>query len=179
MISLPRALFVGLLVLIMTGCSSFIYQVQVMNYGNYGVIVYDKYLGQGYEPLKLNTIAPKTGRMTLPYFKGHPKDLPTGKHTISWQLAELTDCGFEREITSSDPKYPGIYMSRSQCTFNPVPEKVYSKVIDFDEIRSSWEYTKTGWVSGNLGRNTLWLAFVFKDEDLELEIGNGTTNPWR
>jgi len=179
MTSSLRFLFVGLLIVLTTGCSSFIYQVQVMNYGSYGVIVHDKYLGQGYQPLKLNTIAPKTGRMTLPYFKGHPKDLPKGKHTIAWQLAKLTDCGYEKEITSSDPKYPGKFMSRSQCTFTPVEGKVYQKVIDFDEIRDSWAYTKTGWVSGNLGRNTLWLAFVFKDGDLSLDIGNGTTNPWR
>lgn len=117
--------------------------------------------------------------MTLPFFKGHPKDLPKGKHEITWQLAKLTNCVFEREITSTDPKYPGKYMSRSQCTFEPVPGKVYSKVIDFDEVRQSSEYTQTGWISGNLGRKTLWLAFVFKDEDLLLEIGNGTTNPWR
>ncbi|MCP5206260.1 MAG: hypothetical protein H7A01_03565 [Hahellaceae bacterium] len=176
---LSNVLFTGLLVASLSGCSSFIYQVQVMNYGSQGVIVYDKYLGQGYQPLKLNTIAPNGGRMTLPYFKGHPEDLPTGKHEITWQLADLRDCAYEQSVTSTDPQYPGVYIARSQCTFVPIPGKLYKKVIDFDEVRRSWAYIKTGWLTGSLARNTLWLAFVFKGENLELEVGNGTTNPWR
>lgn len=105
--------------------------------------------------------------------------LPKGKHTIYWQLAELTDCAFEREITSIDPKYPGTYTSRSQCTFNPIKEKVYKKVIDFDEIRGSWAYTKTGMPTSNLGRNTLLLAFTFSDDKLDLGVSNGMSNPWK
>ena len=176
---LSRFLFTGLIVTLFSGCSSFNYQIQVMNYGTHGVIVHDKYLGQGYQPLKLNTIAPKGGRMTLPYFKGHPDDLPKGKHTIYWQLAKLTDCAFEREITSTDPKYPGTYTSRSQCTFNLIEGKVHQKVIDFDDIRGSWAYTKTGMPTSNLGRNTLLLTFIFRDDKLDLDVSNGMTNPWK
>lgn len=176
---LLSVLCAGLFVALLSGCSSLIYQVQVVNYGTHGVIIYDKYLGQGYQPLKLNTTFPQGGRMTLPYFKGHPDDLPTGQHEIIWQLAELKDCAYEQSVTSSVAKYPGVYIAKSQCTFVPDPEKINRKVIDFDEIRSSWAYKKTGLPTSNLASNTLIVLFVFKDETLEIEIGNGKTNPWR
>lgn len=125
----------------------------------------------------------------LGHFEGHRNSLP--EHIeIVWQLAELKDCKNETRIRSDSEiarkelhgrQYGTTeFVDKSDCTWHPLPDKVYRQQLDMQAIRNSEAYRKTGrradGVAGS--RYTLNLTLVFIEDRLIVEVDNGATNPW-
>lgn len=125
----------------------------------------------------------------LGHFEGHRTSLPD-EVEIVWQLAELKDCKSETKVrhdanlpwlgSRAQTYGPEEFIRKSDCTWHPLPDKVYRQQLDMQAIRNSEAYRKTGrradGVAGS--RYTLNLTLVFIEDRLIVEVDNGATNPW-
>lgn len=104
-------------------------------------------------------------------FSGHKDRLSDEKIEIAWQAAELTEC------QRADVLGPNL-IHKSGCTWKPLPNKIYQKVLDLGALKTTREYQRTGKaVDGNLlyGTYTLNIYLVFDGDELEIELENGQT----
>ena len=122
-------------------------------------------------------------------FLGHSHSLPETAEVV-WQLAELKDCKSETKVrhdanlpwlgSRAQTYGPEEFFRKSDCTWHPLPDKVYRQQLDMQAIRNSEAYRKTGrradGVAGS--RYTLNLTLVFIEDRLIVEVDNGATNPW-
>lgn len=204
----------------LSGCGKFIYGVDIVNYGQNGVIVlqmshYDSYVRKPYTTMAANKKTelywdPRTpgiedvAHVTRLYpsipskyrnpatafgrFSDHPKSLPDEIEVV-WQLAELKDC---KKTVGVNPKdtiateikargyNPEDHVLKSNCTWAPIPNKIFRKKIDMAAIRASEAYKRTGKSNPGtaLSRYTFLLRFVFQEDQMTVKAENGTTNPW-
>lgn len=108
---------------------------------------------------------------------------------IVWQLAELTECHRIVPVRSDETKQelealgykPAEHARKSDCTWHPLPDKIFRKKLDMAAVKASEAYRKTGtrnhWIAGS--RYTLRLNLIFIEDQVKLEAANGATNPWR
>jgi hypothetical protein len=104
---------------------------------------------------------------------------------VVWQLANLTDCAYEREARSQikgDPD-PTLYVRKIDCTVTPIEGKVFRKTVDLEAIRSSPEGQKAGTYDGlrvlGAPRYVLIINFIFRDEQLEVRTHLGRASTWK
>lgn len=187
-------------------CSSFDYGIDVVNFGHSGVLIlqlgdrraeglHDYYASVGVDIPILRGLHPRIPSIhrdpasaTAP-FQGYPHSLPEVAEIV-WQLADLKDCDTETKVPHDADlpwlgprarKYgPEEFTRKSDCTWHPLPDKVYRQHLDMRAIRNSEAYRKTGdrakGVAGS--RYTLNLTLVFIEDRLIVEVDNGATNPW-
>ncbi|MEW8509411.1 MAG: hypothetical protein AB2608_01110 [Candidatus Thiodiazotropha sp.] len=167
---------IGLMVIILTpsigGCSKFLYNVSVANYGEYGVIF-----------LKIPTTRINKYRRKNPGIPGvrddighfgrfhdHPYSLPD-QVEVEWQLAELSDCRSVR-VYSKDPQY----MRKRGCTWTPLEDKVFRKIFDLKEVKKS-EYAKRAGERIRFGsKRVMTIMFIFRDDEVEMRVGGFASN---
>ncbi|MES9992838.1 MAG: hypothetical protein ABW098_12840 [Candidatus Thiodiazotropha sp.] len=166
----------GFMIILLTpsicGCSKFLYNVSVANYGEYGVIF-----------LKIPTTRINTHRRKNPgipgvrddighfgQFHDHPHSLPD-QVVVEWQLAELSDCRSVR-VYSKDPQY----IRKRGCTWTPLEGKIFRKVFDLKEAQKS-EFAKRAGERIRFGsKRIMTIMFIFRDEDVEMRVGGFASN---
>lgn len=168
--------------LLMNGCGKFIYSVRGANYGEYGIILREfptvglkrlRYLEPGIPGVR-DDVA------NFNNFIGHPDSLPD-QIEVEWQLAELKECS---HVASSKSLVYGTtdqktYTSKIGCTWIPLEDKIYRKVIDLKAIQES-EHAKRSGETISLGQTrVLNILFMFRDEELEISFGSHVHNAWR
>jgi hypothetical protein len=173
----------GLIVIILmpsiSGCSKFLYNVSVANYGEYGVIF-----------LKIPTTRINHYRRKNPgipgvrddighfgQFHDHPHSLPD-QVVLEWQLAELSDCRRVDKYRSKVPKTDDnkIYTRKLGCTWTPLENKVFRKVFDLKEAKKS-EFAKRAGERIRFGsKRVMTIKFIFKDEEVEMRVGGFASN---
>lgn len=120
-------------------------------------------------------------------FPGHPNSLPD-KVEVVWQLAKLSKCADygpaqsdkTRKWLSGNGYDPSFHTLARGCTWHPIPDRVFRKTIDMNEIKATEAYRRTGSANPNraASRYTLNLKFIFIEDQLKVEADNGATNPW-
>ncbi len=200
-----------LLLPIMSGCSKFVYGIDLVNYGRFGVLVLEldgmqNYLEKteyisytvsgdiarnpgtpGLEGLELvNRLYPsipsqyRNPANSAGRFAGHPNSLPDSVE-VAWQLAELREC--ERYRAPESPrvqlwlKENGFTASEHRtafdCTWHPLPGKVFRKTLNIGALRQSEAYRKAG-------RNArLNITLRFMDEEIEIVSEAFAINRWK
>ena len=184
----------------------FLYLVDVVNFGQSGVIVRQigERVADGPHPAYVNlgvkgsmiigrspSIPSKYRDTTDGYgtFQGHDHDLPD-EVTIEWQLADLTKCDRAfQENTQSLPepekttalKYRReSFFHLSGCQWTPRADRIFRKTLDLRGVKESEAFKKTGKrypdVAGS--RYTLGISIIIIEDQVYLETANGATNPW-
>ncbi|GAA5218201.1 hypothetical protein ACFSJ3_15130 [Corallincola platygyrae] len=95
------------------------------------------------------------------------KKLPD-KLEIVWQLAELHDCKH-------------IYKTRKRgCRWVPIDAAIFRQELDMEAIKNSKEFQRAGTRNPNRAGSYFLsnMLFVFKDDHVEVEIYNSSTNPY-
>lgn len=170
---------IGLLITNLTplisGCSKFLYNVNVANYGEYGVIF-----------LKIPTTRTNAHKRKNPGIPGvrddighfgkfhdHPHSLPD-QVVVERQLAELSDCRSVR-VYSKDPQY----VRKRGCTWTPLEDKVFRKVFDLRDILKSEHANRAGERIRLGSKRVMTIMFIFRDEDVALSVGSRRTNAFK
>ncbi|MET0068881.1 MAG: hypothetical protein ABW096_02510 [Candidatus Thiodiazotropha sp.] len=160
-------------VLSQIGCSNFLYVVRAANYGEYGVILKQMETTMRYSRLHPGIPGMRDDITVLNRFVGYPKSLPDIVE-IEWQLAELNDCRSVRTY-SKDPQY----VRKHGCTWTPLEDKVYRKVIDLTEVKQSEDAKMAGKTIRMGSKRSLSILFVFRDDDVTISYSNRRTNAFK
>ncbi|MET0071725.1 MAG: hypothetical protein ABW096_16935 [Candidatus Thiodiazotropha sp.] len=171
-----------MLIVLMTsiaGCSKFLYNVSVANYGEYGVIfrkipttLINKYRRKNPGIPGVRDDIGHFGR-----FHDHPHSLPD-QVVVEWQLAELSNCKriIKHKSFVYKTKDERIYTRKADCTWTPLEGKVYRKVFDLKEAQKS-EYAKHAGERVRFGsKRVMTIMFIFRDEKLEMRVGGFASN---
>ncbi|MEW8048271.1 MAG: hypothetical protein AB2805_17440 [Candidatus Thiodiazotropha sp.] len=156
-----------------SGCSNFLYVVRAANYGEYGVILKQMETTMRYSRLHPGIPGVRDDIAVMNRFVGYPKSLPDHVE-VEWQLAKLSDCRSVR-VYSKDPQY----VRKHGCTWTPLENKVYRKVIDLTEVRRSEDAKMAGKTLRMDSKRSLSIFFVFQDEDVTLSFGSRRTNAFK
>ncbi|MBV2096133.1 MAG: hypothetical protein AB2660_20955 [Candidatus Thiodiazotropha sp.] len=162
------------------GCSNFLYVVRAANYGEYGVILKQMDTTMSYSRIHPGIPGVRDDIAVMNRFVGYAKTLPD-KVEIEWQLAELSDCKriIKHKSFVHKTKDEKIYTRKAGCTWSPLENKVYRKVIDLTEVRQS-EDAKMASKTIRIGsKRSLSIFFVFRDDDLTLSFGSRRTNAFK
>jgi hypothetical protein len=166
-----------------SGCSQFAYNVHAVNYGDYGVILIAPLTTRHHRLITPGVPGVGQDFRWMGQLEGHPNSLPDEVEVV-WQLAELTDCSYEREAKSQIKGGPDqrLYVRKNDCTVTPIEGKVFRKTVDLAAIRDSPEGQKAGTYDGlrvlNAPRYILGIKLLFRDDQLEVETYLRKTNPW-
>ncbi|MEW8072791.1 MAG: hypothetical protein AB2777_21625 [Candidatus Thiodiazotropha endolucinida] len=162
-----------IMALTQSGCSNFLYVVRAANYGEYGVILKQMETTMRYSRLHPGIPGVRDDIAVMNRFVGYPKSLPDHVE-VEWQLAKLSDCRSVR-VYSKDPQY----VRKHGCTWTPLENKVYRKVIDLTEVRRSEDAKMAGKTLRMGSKRSLSIFFVFQDEDVTLSFGSRRTNAFK
>ncbi|MEW8139616.1 MAG: hypothetical protein AB2768_15800 [Candidatus Thiodiazotropha endolucinida] len=169
-----------IMALTQSGCSNFLYVVRAANYSEYGVILKQMETTMRYSRLHPGIPGVRDDIAVMNRFVDYPKSLPD-QVEIEWQLAELSDCRRVDKYKSAVPKTDDtkIYIRKLGCTWTPLEDKVYRKVIDLTEVRRSEDAKMAGKTLRMCSKSSLSIFFVFRDEDVILSFGSRRTNAFK
>ncbi|MEW8023442.1 MAG: hypothetical protein AB2794_19115 [Candidatus Thiodiazotropha endolucinida] len=162
-----------IMALAQSGCSNILYVVRAANYGEYGVILKQMETTMRYSRLHPGIPGVRDDIAVMNRFVGYPKSLPD-QVEIEWQLAKLSDCRSVR-VYSKDPQY----VRKHGCTWTPLEDKIYRKVIDLTEVRRSEDAKMAGKTLRMGSNSSLSIFFVFRDGDVTLSFGSRRTNAFK
>jgi len=190
----------------LSGCGSFSYGVDVLNYGENGVILLQVGTAEAVGPhpayanvgVAIPMIAARFPSLPSSYrdpassfgrFNGYETSLPDSLD-IAWQLASLDDCKATVRMDANSESIkkelkgrsygPSEYFGKSGCTWRPLSDRIFRRTIDMKALRLSDAYKRTGDrykdVAGS--RYTLNITLIFIEDQVKVEVDNGATNPW-
>lgn len=203
---LARLVILVLISLSANGCGSFIYGVDILNFGHRGVLllqvgdikaenIHKAYRDVGVPfpiiggrfpsiPSKYRDTASSFGS-----FQGYEREIPD-EIDIAWQLADLENCKDNLHVDPANLKQveeirrlgytASQHVSKQLCQWTPLPDKIYRKKLDLRQIKNTDAYKRTGdrykEVAGS--RYTLNITLIFIEDQVKVEVDNGATNPW-
>lgn len=114
-------------------------------------------------------------------FPGYERNLPD-KVDVAWQLADLSNCSKDLRVYPGDSMWaevvalgfdPSTVVSKSACTWHPLPDKVFRQTIDMAKVRNSDAVKKAG-------RNVrLNITFEFIENELRVVPKAFAINRWK
>ncbi|MES9971372.1 MAG: hypothetical protein ABW092_15165 [Candidatus Thiodiazotropha sp.] len=171
------ALFSVLSIFFLTGCTKFLYAVDMANYEDYGIMVISPETTMGANRIRTGIPGVRDDVIAKGRFPNHPNSLPD-QIVVKWQLAELSDCRRIDKYKSKIKKVEDntLYVRKLGCTWTPIKGKVFRKVFDLKEAQKS-EYAKHAGERIRFGsKRVMIIRFIFRDEEVEMRLGGFASN---